>query len=68
MDGTEGGDALALAMKYQLVTPISGAVVLETQAQYDAAGLQPVDSGEGDLVSKAKRIFEGELAGIEDIE
>jgi DNA polymerase-3 subunit gamma/tau len=30
--------------------------------------VEPVDSGEGDLVSKAKRIFDGELAGIEDIE
>jgi len=30
--------------------------------------VQPVDSGEGDLVAHAKRIFEGELAGIEDIE
>ncbi|WDE98664.1 VIT domain-containing protein [Lentisphaera profundi] len=31
------------AAKYQLVTPLSGAVVLETQAQYDAAGLEAVD-------------------------
>ena len=30
--------------------------------------VEPVDSGEGDLVSKAKRIFDGELAGIEDID
>ena len=30
-------------MRYQLVTPVSGAVVLETQAQYDQAGLKPVD-------------------------
>ncbi len=35
--------AEALAVNYQLVTPISGAVVLETAAQYKAAGLQPVD-------------------------
>ncbi|MDD7985534.1 VIT domain-containing protein [Lentisphaera marina] len=34
----------AKAARYQLVTPLSGAVVLETQAQYDAAGLEPVDS------------------------
>jgi hypothetical protein len=26
-----------------LVTPVSGAVVLETKAQYQAAGLTPVD-------------------------
>src|SRR5207249_12290269 len=29
---------------YQLVTPVSGAVVLETKAQYQTAGLQPVDA------------------------
>lgn len=34
--------ATALAVSHQLVTPVSGAVVLETQAQYDAAGLTPV--------------------------
>jgi hypothetical protein len=27
------------------VTPISGAVVLETQAQYDQFGLRPVEAG-----------------------
>jgi hypothetical protein len=38
-------DAMATkAAHYQLVTPLSGAVVLEIQAQYDAAGLKPVDS------------------------
>ncbi len=37
--------AIGLAQRYQLVTPISGAVVLETKQQYDAAGLQPVPEG-----------------------
>lgn len=37
--------ATALALKYHLVTPVSGAVVLESDAQYDAAGLKPVDKG-----------------------
>jgi hypothetical protein len=36
--------AVKLAGDYQLVTPWSGAVVLETQAQYDRHGLQPVDA------------------------
>ena len=36
-------EAVALAMKHQLVTPVSGAVVLETKAQYETHGLQPVD-------------------------
>jgi hypothetical protein len=31
------------AAQHQLVTPYSGAVVLETQAQYNRAGLKPVD-------------------------
>lgn len=36
--------ALDLAVKYQLVTPVSGAVVLETAAQYEQFGLRPVDA------------------------
>jgi hypothetical protein len=32
-----------LAARYQMVTPFSGAVVLETQAQYDEFGLTPAD-------------------------
>jgi hypothetical protein len=31
-----------LASQYQLVTPVSGAVVLETKQQYDEARLTPV--------------------------
>ncbi|MCI0529532.1 MAG: hypothetical protein L0Y56_18990, partial [Nitrospira sp.] len=38
-------EALKLATSYQLVTPISGAVVLETQQQYQQAGLEPVNPG-----------------------
>ena len=36
-------EAVQLAAKHQLVTPVSGAVVLETKQQFDRAGLQPVD-------------------------
>jgi len=32
-----------IAAAYQLVTPVSGAVVLETMEQFEAAGLTPVD-------------------------
>ncbi len=39
----ERAQAIALASAYQIVTPVSGAVVLETQAQYDQAGLKPAD-------------------------
>lgn len=35
--------AVSLAVKMQLVTAMSGAVVLENKQQYDAAGLQAVD-------------------------
>lgn len=36
--------AVQLAGLYQLVTPVSGAVVLETKQQFDQAGLTPVDA------------------------
>jgi hypothetical protein len=36
-------EAVALAGKFQLVTPVSGAVVLETKQQFDAAGLKAID-------------------------
>lgn len=36
-------EAVALAREWQLVTPVSGAVVLETAAQYQAHGLEPAD-------------------------
>jgi hypothetical protein len=35
--------AVQLAGKHQLVTLVSGAVVLETKQQFDQAGLQPVN-------------------------
>ena len=38
-------EAVELAALYQLVTPVSGAVVLETEEQYQRAGLKPVDAG-----------------------
>jgi hypothetical protein len=37
--------AVELAVKNQIVTPVSGAVVLETKAQYDQFGLRQVDKG-----------------------
>jgi len=38
-----GAAALDLAVGYRLVTPVSGAVVLETAQQYAQAGLEPAD-------------------------
>jgi hypothetical protein len=37
-------EAMNLACRHQLVTPVSGAVVLETKQQYAQAGLEPVPS------------------------
>jgi hypothetical protein len=37
-------EAVALACKFQLVTSVSGAVVLETEQQYLQTGLTPVDA------------------------
>lgn len=34
-----------MASRYQIVTPITGAVVLESEAQYQEAGLEPVGPG-----------------------
>jgi hypothetical protein len=41
LDARQNDAAIKLAARHQLVTPVSGAVVLETQAQYQRAGLQP---------------------------
>lgn len=38
-------EALNLAVEWRLVTPVSGAVVLETAQQYRDAGLEPVPAG-----------------------
>ncbi len=46
--------AVGLAHKHQLVTSVSGAVVLETQEQYDRAGLQPVDAGTVPVIPEPK--------------
>jgi hypothetical protein len=43
---TDRTHALALASRYRLVTPVSGAVVLESQTQYDANGLTPADGSQ----------------------
>ena len=38
-------EAITLAARYQLVTPVTGAVVLENAGQYRVAGLEPVNPG-----------------------
>ena len=41
--GHHTAEAIPLATQYQLVTPVSGAVVLETDQQYASNGLTPAD-------------------------
>lgn len=43
LDSDRMREASVLAARYQLVTSVSGAVVLETDEQYRRAGLEPVD-------------------------
>lgn len=51
MDDYASGDperlqtAAEVGTRYNIVTPVTGAVVLETQAQYEEAGLEPVAPG-----------------------
>jgi vault protein inter-alpha-trypsin-like protein len=44
-DSSLTDEATTLAVQYQLVTPVTGAVVLESAEQYHASGLEPVNSG-----------------------
>ena len=44
-DSKSSDAAMKLASSYQLVTPLTGAVALETQGQYQQAGLEPVKPG-----------------------
>jgi hypothetical protein len=55
--------ALQLAGNYQLVTPWSGAVVLETLQQFAAAGLQPVDATTVPSVPEPSTITLGFIGG-----
>lgn len=49
--------AVKLAVRMQLVTAMSGAVVLETQQQYDAAGLKAVDPNTVPRVSEGGSVL-----------
>ena len=48
--------ALALAVQHRLITPISGAVVLETQQQYDEARMTPVSPSNRTDCSRTARM------------
>lgn len=49
--------AMRIAATYQLVTPVSGAVVLENQAQYAAAGLEPVAGDTVPMIPEPRSIL-----------
>ena len=49
--------AIDLAVKYQLVTPVTGAVVLETKEQYDKAGLKPLEKNVVHAVPEPETYF-----------
>ena len=51
------GAAAELSAQQQLVTPVTGAVVLETQQQFAAAGLQPVDAATVPAVPEPRVIW-----------
>ena len=57
-------EAVKLAVRMQLVTAMSGAVVLETQQQYDAAGLKPVDPNTVPRVPEAGSVLAGLIAAM----
>jgi Vault protein inter-alpha-trypsin domain len=63
-DTTLTGKATALAVRYQLVTPVSGAVVLETAEQYRASGLQPVDAGTVPTIPEPEMVALLIVAGV----
>jgi hypothetical protein len=46
LDRAASPDAMKLALQLHLVTPVSGAVVLERKEQYDRHGLKPSDPAE----------------------
>ena len=56
--------AVELAVKMQLVTAMSGAVVLESQQQYDAAGLKPVDPNTVPQVPETGSTLAGLLSAL----
>lgn len=56
--------ATMLAVRYQLVTPVSGAVVLETAEQYRATGLEPVDAGTVPTIPEPEMIILLAIAGL----
>ena len=56
--------ATILAVRYQIVTRVTGAVVLETAEQYRNAGLTPVDSGTVPTIPEPEMVVLLIVAGL----
>jgi hypothetical protein len=56
--------AIILAARYQLVTPVTGAVVLETEQQYRNSDLKPVDAGTVPTIPEPEMIVLFIVAGV----
>jgi hypothetical protein len=56
--------AIILASQYQLVTPVTGAVVLETEQQYRDNDLKPVDAGTVPTIPEPEMIVLFAVAGV----
>lgn len=56
--------AIILASQYQLVTPVTGAVVLETEQQYRDNDLKPVDAGTVPTIPEPEMIVLFAIAGV----
>ena len=57
-------ETAALAARYQLVTPLSGAVVLETAAQYQRFGLEQIDANSAPAIPSVPEPSTSVLVGI----
>ena len=63
-DASLEDEAITLAARYQLVTPVSGAVVLETEQQYRANDLKPVDAGTVPTIPEPEMVALLIVAGV----
>ena len=57
LNAGENEKAVEVAVKNQLVTRVSGAVVLENQQQYDQFGLKPVDANSVPTIPEPEEYF-----------
>ena len=56
--------AVGIANAHQIVTPVSGAVVLENQRQYDEAGLEQGDIADSPMITPEPETWALLIAGV----